>query len=88
MTNIIEKSAVQLGWDEVCGRGAPRKFRVTITETLQTTVEVEASDPQQAKDMVVDGWRRSEYVLNADNFLNAEFKAVPAADKSYQTGVD
>ena len=59
----------------------PRKFKVTITETLELTVEVEADDQQQAEQMVSDGWHRSEYVLDADNFVGVEFKAVPVVDE-------
>ena len=58
----------------------PRKFRVTITETSKMTIEVEADDQQQAEQMVSDGWYRSEYVLDADNFVGVEFEAVPVVD--------
>ena len=58
----------------------PRKFKVTITETSRLTVEVEADDQQQAEQMVSDGWHRSEYVLDADNFVGVEFEAVPVVD--------
>ena len=33
----------------------PQKYTVSITETLKMTVEVEADDPQQAKQFVTDG---------------------------------
>ena len=55
----------------------PQKFKVTITETLQTTVEVEAEDRYQAEQMVTDGWHNSEYILDADNFTGVTFKAIP-----------
>ena len=58
----------------------PRKFKVTITETSKLTVEVEADDQQQAEQMVSDGWHRSKYVLDADNFVGVEFEAVPVVD--------
>ena len=60
----------------------PRKFRVTITETSKMTVEVEADDQQQAEQMGSDGWHRSDYVLDADNFVGVEFEAVPVVDGS------
>ena len=79
---ITEDSLWLVGVTDACGVGDLQKFSVTITETLQMTVEVEASDSQQAEDMVTDGWRSKDYVLGANDLLNAKFEAVPAADKS------
>ena len=59
----------------------PRKFKVTITEASKLAVKVEADDQQQAEQMVSDGWHRSEYVLEADNFVDVAFEAVPAVDE-------
>lgn len=53
------------------------KFKVTITETLKRTVEVEADNQQQAEQMVSDEWHRSKYILDADDFVDVEFEAVP-----------
>ena len=53
-----------------------KPFKVTITETLKMTVEVEAIDRHDAEQTVSDNWRNSEYVLTADNFSGVEFKAV------------
>lgn len=55
-------------------------FKVTITETLKLTVEVEAKDRHEAEQMISDNWRNSEYVLDADNFAGVKFKAVIAVD--------
>lgn len=52
-------------------------FKVTITETLKLTVEVEAKDQDNAKQIVSDNWKASEYVLDADNFVSVEFEAAP-----------
>ena len=60
----------------------PRKYRVTITETLKRTVEVEAGDPHEAEQMVSDGWHDSKYVLGSEDFIDVEFEAVPVADSS------
>jgi len=54
------------------GTDPPSSFEVTITETLQKVVTIEAEQ------MVSDNWRDSEYVLGADNFAGVEFEAVPA----------
>ena len=53
-------------------------FKVTLTETLKLTVEVEAWDAHEAEQMVSDNWKKSEYVLDADNFVGVEFTAAPA----------
>ena len=55
-----------------------RKFRVTITETLKRTVEVDAVDQYDAEQMVSDGWHSIEYVLGAEDFADVDFEAVPA----------
>lgn len=54
----------------------PQKYRVAIIETLRRTVEVEADDPNQAEQIVSDGWHRSEYILGAEDFAEVEFEAV------------
>lgn len=53
------------------------RFKVTITETLKRTVEVEADDQQEAEQMVSDGWHNSKYILDAENFVDVAFEAVP-----------
>lgn len=52
-----------------------RKYTVTITETLKMNVEVEAEDEFEAEQIVSDRWHNSEYILDADNFTNVDFKA-------------
>jgi hypothetical protein len=52
-------------------------FKVTITETLKLTVEVEAKDRHDAEQIVSDNWKKSEYILDADNFYGVEFEIVP-----------
>lgn len=63
----------------MCNQKEPsqrQKFKVTITETLKMTVAVEANDPQQAKQLVTDGWYASKYILGADNFADVDFEVV------------
>ena len=50
-------------------------YNVTITETLELTVAVEAGDQQQAEQIVSDGWRNSNYILGAENFVDVQFEA-------------
>ena len=56
----------------------PKLFNVTITETLMLTVKVEAKDQDEAEQIVSDNWRNCEYIIDADNFVDVEFEAVPA----------
>ena len=53
-----------------------KSYNVEITETLRRTVTVEARDYDDAIDKVREAWRRSEYVLDADDFLEAGFEIV------------
>lgn len=55
--------------------GLTQWFDVTITETSQLTVRVEARSPAEAEQIVTDDWKRSEYVLGPENFAGVEFKA-------------
>lgn len=52
-----------------------KEFDVTITETLKLTVSVEASSKEEAEQMVNDQWRAGDHVLDADNFVDVEFKS-------------
>ena len=62
------------------------KFKVTITETLKRTVEVEADDQYGAEQIVSDGWHSSKYVLGADDFTDVDFEAMPVACGSVPEG--
>ena len=50
-----------------------KKFNVEITETLRKNVVVEAFDEREAEELVRNAWRKSEYILGADDFLEAGF---------------
>ena len=52
-----------------------KEYDVTITETLKTTVTVEAESQLEAEQRVSDNWRNQEYILDADNFTGVDFKA-------------
>lgn len=39
------------------------KYEVTITETLERKIEVEAESAEEAQRMVTDGWENSDYIL-------------------------
>ena len=52
-----------------------KSYEVTITETLQMTVEVEAATREQAQELVERKWNDSEYILDADSFVGVDFSA-------------
>ena len=54
---------------------ALKEFEVTITETLQMKVTVEARNQSEAEGMVEEGWIGNEYLLDADHFKGAKFEA-------------
>ena len=61
--------------------GPSQWFDVTITETLQLTVRVEAHSPSEAEQIVTDDWKRSEYILGPENFAGVEFQATTTTDE-------
>ena len=51
------------------------KYKVLITETLKMLVPVEADNAVDAEQIISDKWHNSEYVLDAENFSEVNFKA-------------
>ena len=49
------------------------KFKVTVSETIERVVFVDASDWQEAEKKVQNMWDKSELVLSADDFTDVEF---------------
>ena len=58
-------------------KAALREFEVTITETLQKTVIVEAKSRDEAEEKVNDEWKNGDYILDADHFKGVTFEAAP-----------
>ena len=52
-----------------------KTYEVTITETLQKTVEVEANSREEAERLVEQRWNDSEYILDADSFVGVDLSA-------------
>lgn len=52
-----------------------KTYEVTITETLQRTVTIRADSLAEAEGITETGWNNSEYVLTADDFVEAKFDA-------------
>lgn len=52
-----------------------KTYDVTITETLQMTVPIEAESLAEAEQTAEENWNNSQYILDADHFVGADFKA-------------
>ena len=57
------------------------KYQVTITETLEMVVEIEATSPEEAEEKVHEQWEDADFVLGAEEFAGVEFKALPICPK-------
>ena len=54
-----------------------KTYKVTITEKLEMTVEVEAPSRQEAERIVEQNWKNSDYILDADHFKGVTFSTAP-----------
>jgi hypothetical protein len=52
-----------------------KTYKVTITETLEKTVEIKANSQREAEMAAQTNWKNSEYILDADNFTGVKFSA-------------
>lgn len=52
-----------------------KKYDVTITETLQMTVQIEAASRAEAEERAEADWTKSKSVLGAEQFVGADFHA-------------
>lgn len=50
-----------------------KEYDVTITETLEKNVKVEAESREDAEEAVKKAYYNSEYVLDAENFTGVQF---------------
>ena len=50
-----------------------KKYKVTITETLERVVEVEAEDYEEAVDIIGDEYRNGEIILCSDDYTGTDF---------------
>lgn len=57
------------------------KYKVTITETLQQTVEIEADSRAEAEEKAEDLWNQEEYALDSDDFQRVSFEAEEAVER-------
>ena len=52
-----------------------KTYKVTITETLEQEVEVQAASREEAERLVEMQWRNEDHILDSDNFMGVTFKA-------------
>lgn len=52
-----------------------KSYDVTITETLQMAVLIKAESLAEAEEIAEKNWNDSKYILDADHFKGADFKA-------------
>lgn len=51
-----------------------KDYDVTITETLEMTVTVNAASRMEAEQLVNERWKKGDYILDADHFTGVNFK--------------
>lgn len=52
-----------------------KEYEVTITETLQKTVSIEAESREEAERLIEDMWKNSEIILGSDDFYDVSYAA-------------
>ena len=65
-----------------------KQFDVEITETLQRTVSVEAASREDAERLVTEAWNNEDCVLDANDFVDVDFKTVGEQELSKAKGLD
>ena len=50
-----------------------KEYDITIRETLEMTVTVEAASREEDRRMVEERWKNGEYILDAESFKDVEF---------------
>lgn len=75
MLRLTERNVSAIGLDPT------QWFDVTVTETLEQIVRVEARSPEEAEKIVARDWQKGEFILDAENFTCVEFVAAPIEDE-------
>lgn len=50
-----------------------KKYYITITETLERTIEIVANDENEAKDMTEEQYKNGEIVLDYEDHINTDY---------------
>lgn len=56
------------------GADTHQKFHVTVTETFQLTIEIEADSREKAEQIVSADWRKREFTLGPECFAGVDFE--------------
>lgn len=68
------------------GADSQQKFHVTVTETFQLTIAIEANSKEQAEQLVSADWRKREFTLGPECFAGVEFDVVPTDEQDTLCG--
>ena len=60
------------------------KYKVTITETLQKEIEVEASSKEEAIYQIKQQYKNEEIVLSADDYVYTDFSVIHHKHKDFR----
>ena len=52
-----------------------KTYHITITETLEMTVPIQAENLAKAEKIAEKNWKESQYILDAEHFAGVSFKA-------------
>jgi len=52
-----------------------KSYEVTITETLQKVITVDAASNDEAELITYNNWSAGDYILGAENFVDVDFNA-------------
>jgi hypothetical protein len=61
-----------------------KTYKVTITEKLEMTVNVEASSRSEAERFAERQWENGKHVLTADNFRGVTFRVGPQRERDWE----
>ena len=65
-----------------------KEFEVTVTETMQKIVTVEAASREDAQALVEEMWNRGDVILNAEDFIDVEFKSDGGREKEQARSIE
>lgn len=51
-----------------------KSYKVTITETLEMTVDIEAHSHREAERIAKENWKNSNYILDSEYFTGVAFQ--------------
>ena len=54
---------------------AKKLYRVTVTETLKFTVDIDADSAEEAKRIAEQNWKEGNYIIDSAHFAGVEFHA-------------